>query len=556
MLRGKRARIKNQSKRHLKASARKVHASAKAKKIAPDVSPSKFENIVTNLLDAIVEVDSTGRFSYASPQIFELAGFRPEELVGKPYTEFIPPDDFATLAQAFVEALAEGGAVKRQHRARHKDGHYLWIQASGKLINSAQNPRFLIVLSDITKYKQAEVALHEREALYRGLFENAPISVSEDDYSAVKAYLDSLGPETTRNPEKYLQDHPEVMQRCMQLVKTNHLNRAALAIFGVKDADELMRNLLKLYSQESVDQFRKGIVAILKGQTKLTMETRLKNMSGEFRNVKISWQVAPGFEKDYSKVLVSTVNITELKHSEAALRESEGKYRTLFYSAPMSIAILDLELKVLEVNGHFGVPVRDIIGKDWLEFWKVPAEDRAFIKQVREKLLKGEKVASVLRKYKILGKDFWVEIHPALLEKDGKPFGFQVIARDITESKKLEEQLLQAQKMEAIGRLSGGVAHDFNNQLTVIMNETEMIQHSLPEDDPLQKQLDTIMQASERSAALTAQLLVFSRKQIIEPKIVNINEIIGLSAKMLERLIGEDIKLNLELPPGRRPGAD
>jgi PAS domain S-box-containing protein len=124
------------------------------------------------------------------------------------------------------------------------------------------------------------------------------------------------------------------------------------------------------------------------------------------------------------------------------------------------------------------------------------------------------------------------------------------ISRDMTEHKALETQLRQAQKMEAVGRLAGGVAHDFNNMLTAIMSYAELLQADLPEDGAVQENLDEIRQAARRAAGLTRQLLAFSRQQILEPRVLNANEVVTGLEKMLARIIGEDVDLVTKLAPG------
>jgi len=121
--------------------------------------------------------------------------------------------------------------------------------------------------------------------------------------------------------------------------------------------------------------------------------------------------------------------------------------------------------------------------------------------------------------------------------------------QDVTERRRLEEQLRHSQKMEAVGRLAGGVAHDFNNLVTVINGYCDLILAKLGPDDPIRPELEAVHRAGERSAALTQQLLAFSRKQVVEPRVVNLNELLTDLNRILRRLIGEDIELTTKLDP-------
>ena len=123
--------------------------------------------------------------------------------------------------------------------------------------------------------------------------------------------------------------------------------------------------------------------------------------------------------------------------------------------------------------------------------------------------------------------------------------GYRGIAHDVTKRKKLEQQLLQGQKMESIGFLAGGVAHDFNNLLTVISGYGQILQDSVPADDELsQESIEQVLKAAERASELTRSLLAFSRKQIINPKPVLVDTIISNTSKLIQRIIGEDIEFN------------
>ena len=152
------------------------------------------------------------------------------------------------------------------------------------------------------------------------------------------------------------------------------------------------------------------------------------------------------------------------------------------------------------------------------------------------------------------GNTLWVEINAVQISWEGQP-AVLVFLTDITEKKQLEIQFLQAQKMEAVGRLAGGVAHDFNNLLTSILGHSDLMMMRLRPGDPLIGDIKEIIKAAKRATDLTRQLLAFSRKQIMQPKILNLNGIISDMKKMLKRLIGEDITLETLLSPDLEAGA-
>src|ERR1022692_1917722 len=146
------------------------------------------------------------------------------------------------------------------------------------------------------------------------------------------------------------------------------------------------------------------------------------------------------------------------------------------------------------------------------------------------------------------GMEFPVEVSLSYVEAEGGGYAIAFVS-DISQRKHLEEQLLHAQKMEAVGRLAGGVAHDFNNMLTVISGYNRMILDELSALDPLRGYAEEVLKAADRAGALTNQLLAFSRRQIMRPRVVSVNTVLAQTQKMLDRLIGEDVELMLRLGP-------
>jgi PAS domain S-box-containing protein len=239
------------------------------------------------------------------------------------------------------------------------------------------------------------------------------------------------------------------------------------------------------------------------------------------------------------RIVGSAQDITELKQTEQALRESEGRYRSLFESAPDGILVADPEGTYVDVN----------------------PSGLAMLGYSRDELI-GMKSADVLAPKEFSRVDSALtEINQGVehrhewqfRRKDGSVFDADVLAtvmadgrilavvRDATERKRMEEQLRQSQKMEAVGRLAGGVAHDFNNELGVILGYTELLVRHASEAQ--RGKLDQILKATERATGLTRQLLAFSRKQIVDQRVMDLNALLSDLEKMLGRLIGEDIEL-------------
>jgi PAS domain S-box-containing protein len=247
-------------------------------------------------------------------------------------------------------------------------------------------------------------------------------------------------------------------------------------------------------------------------------------------------------------------DITARKLAENALRESEERLRELFDSAPVGYHELNLQGRIIQVNqtelGMLGYMAKEMIGQP---VWKFIVEEDQFREAMMAKLTKGVSSSKALE-HNFKRKDG--TSFPALVEdlilKDsvGSIKGIRSTLQDITERKKAEEEMVslqeqfrQSQKMEAIGRLAGGIAHDFNNLLTIIKGYSQLSLMELTEDHPLKGSIQEISKAADRASGLTRQLLAFSRRQILEVKVLDFNALLHDLEKMLHRILGEDIEL-------------
>jgi len=256
---------------------------------------------------------------------------------------------------------------------------------------------------------------------------------------------------------------------------------------------------------------------------------------------------------DPEKLVIVNRDITERKRAEEALQRSEAGFRSLVEDAPYGIYRANTSGRFLQVNPALQKMLGYVLAEELLrsdlasEIFRYAGE----YQRLSELLTGMEEVKDVELEWKRQdGTPITVRCSGRRInDENGVPAYFEVFAEDVTEKRVLERQLRMAQKMEAIGRLSGGIAHDFNNHLGVIIGYSGVLHKALSTNPALREHALEIEKAGRRAAALTKQLLAFSRQQVLTPAVLNLNTLTSDMEKMLPRLLGEDIEVSLALDP-------
>ncbi len=244
-------------------------------------------------------------------------------------------------------------------------------------------------------------------------------------------------------------------------------------------------------------------------------------------------------------------------HAEAALRASEERFRALVENSSDALLLLDAEGRVTYLTPsserHLGWKPAQMIGRSIFDFLHPDDRELVGVRMAETLGSPGKPIVEEVRFHHADGT--WRIMEGVGVNRLADPAvaGIVVNTRDITERRRLEEQLRQAQKMEAVGQLAGGVAHDFNNLLTAILGYCHLMLDDIPEGDPLRADLLEIQSAGDRAASLTRQLLAFSRREMLQPEVVDINALVTQLEKLLPRLISEDVDLVTALAPDLKP---
>ncbi|MEW6509608.1 MAG: PAS domain S-box protein [Bacteroidota bacterium] len=388
----------------------------------------RYRSLYNNTPVMLHSIDNRGRLLSVSDYWLRVMGYAREEVIGRPSTDFLT-EASRRYAQMHIlpEFFKTGYCTNVPYELVTKDGRVIDITLSAIAERDQEGHvvRSLAVLQDVTERNRAEQALLQSEQRYRGLFEDSAVALREEDASDLKMHLDMLRESGHTDLRAYFAAHPAEVLRCKRMVKLVDVNRATLELYGARTKEEFREYLPTIYGEEGILQYAEEIASLAEGHAVYMGETVTRRIDGRLMNVVVRVSVAPGHERCLSRVIASTI--------------------------------------------------------------------------------------------------------------------------DISERKFLQQQLLQAQKLESLGTLAGGIAHDFNNLLGIILGHASLLPEVASDEPRLKRSIAAIHKAADRGASLVRQILTFARKADVKFEPVSLNDVVAELGRMLEETFPRTIAIALDL---------
>ncbi len=514
---------------HLAIALAKFHAEAALRQ-----NEARTQALLATISDAVFvnEIDpagGVGRFLEVNDVVCQRLGYTREEML------LMSPKDIDDPASGIFaldigKQLRKNGEMIFDQIFVAKDGTRIPVKIHNCLITMRGRPCVIASVRDMSERVRSEQALHESEQRLTQATQVANFGIFEFEHSS----------------------------------STFHCSPTFRAIYGYSEGEAVTRErvLDSVFPEDReyvYSALRQGVDPM--GDGLFHCEHRIVHPDG-VRWVKVRSRTffeGEGVARHPVRTVGASVDITARKDIELELRANQQYLRAALDMAKLGVWHRNLETDVVACDSLtrliFGLEENQVVTLETL-FNSIVPQDRERFLEKRHSVISGQQDSEAGIEYRIQTPDGslrWVSVHRNLVyDSSGNPKRMIGIVQDITRSKQeneeklaLEQQLLHAQKMEAVGRLAGGIAHDFNNLLMVIRSYAEITEDCLSPNDSLRKNIQAIMKAADRAASLTGQMLAFSRKQILSPVALNLNAAVAESAKMLQRLIGEDIDLQL-----------
>jgi two-component system cell cycle sensor histidine kinase/response regulator CckA len=476
----------------------------------------------------VCTLDLEGRFTAINPAGAVISGYAAEELIGRFANELIVPEQRGLAARRFAERLAGEESDEAEYVLLRRDGTRLPVSISSTVIEEHGKPTGALgIVSDISERNRTSDALFESEGRFRGSFESASIGMA-------LVALDG----------RFLE-----------------INRAFCELLGYAADEMTSQSFQHITHPDDLERDLENVQRTLDGDVdSYQMEKRYIRSDGTAVWVMLSVTLVRGADGTPLHFVAHAQDIDARKRADERFAAAERRYRTLVEQLPLCMYIRSLDMTASniyvspQVEAILGYPVSDWLNDPNLVERIMHPDDRERVFGEAARVRRaGGSFAEEYRYLKPDGTVVWVQDEMHLVRDDlGEPLYVQGFVQDITERKlteaerdRLRDELLHAQRLEALGRLAGGVAHDFNNMLTAIRGYAELLIGDPTAGSSTRDNAARIVQAAEQAADLPRQLLAFGRKQILEPAIVNLNDVVASIGGLLAHVISDAITVDI-----------
>jgi two-component system, cell cycle sensor histidine kinase and response regulator CckA len=518
---------------------------------AAAISPEQLALLLDSPRGFSLLMDAQGNVQFVSEGILRLLGFTAKELLGNPFFSLMHPRDAQEVVDRLSEVSATGReALERRCRLQGRDGSCRWFDVSvRKGTGAAGSGAWVMHFQDVTDLRRMEEERQVNSEIVQAL--NQTLNLDEL-LAGIHQALKKVVP----------------AENCFVALHDTATDRFSFPFF-VDQVDPAPPPPQRAGRSCTAYVFRKGVPMLIPQREFDRLAT-----AGE---VELVGAPSPSWLGVPLKTPTATIGVLVVQHyenekaydqrdleflgsvgghialaierrrAEEDLRKKEEMFRLLFTHNPLPTWVIDQEtLRFLEVNEAaiqvYGFSQEEFRGMTTLDLRS--EKEKARLLDYLQRNSSEELHHGQWEHRKKDGKNIQVETTVHELEHEGKKIRL-IVAQDVSQRHILEQQLRQSQKMEAVGRLAGGVAHDFNNLLMVIKGHTELLHNALPPGEEFSRKIEQIERAADRASALTRQLLAFSRLQVLQPRVMNLNEVVKDMGRLLPRLIGEDIELDI-----------